>query len=176
MKETDLKELYETYSDPIFRYLQSRTGSEDLAFDLMQETFIKADAYYKDVEHIKAWLFTIARNLMLDHMKKSTTRKEFQQDDSEVLESLSSGEELQESVDWKMLKDSILKTLAKENSLFPELFLLRLNENMTHKEISGVTEIPFRTIRRHFEKIRNVIYQNFKDELNISRLQESGDE
>ena len=170
MEEQYLKELYEAHCDSIYYYLKGRCGSEELAFDLMQETFIKASLYYKNVEYVKAWLFTIARNLLIDHMKKSSSRNEVDQDTDEYFKNVSSSEEMEKSVDWKILKESMLKTLAKENPVFPELFLLRLNHDLTHKEIAEITRISFRTIRRHFEKIRNVIYQYYKDDLNIAPL------
>ncbi len=167
METSQLKELYESYSDSIYHYLKSRSGSDEIAFDLMQETFLKADLYYKDIENVKAWLFTIARNLLIDYMRKRAKRKEIQ-DEGEFLNSVASGEKMESAIDWKMLKESIVKTLKNENPLFPELFLLRINYELTHEEISNITKIPFRTIRRHFERIRNIIYQNYKDDLNIN--------
>jgi RNA polymerase sigma-70 factor (ECF subfamily) len=170
VEEELLKELYQTHSDSIYYFLARKSGSDELAFDLMQDTFIRADAYYKHVENPKAWLFRIARNLYIDYMKQQKNTDNSGNDDSAILLNLASEENLENNVNWKLLKNSILKKLAEENKIYPELFLLRLDYRLTHKEIADIVDIPFRTIRRYFEKIRTIIYHNFKDDLNMKSL------
>ncbi len=70
-------ELYRRYLPRLYRYLRTRTGSEDDAADLVQQTFLKAlDALpgYRDRGlPFAAWLFRIARNVLTDaHRRQST--------------------------------------------------------------------------------------------------------
>lgn len=74
-------QLYERYVDVVFRYVMARVlGDRALAEDLTSETFLRAlrriDSVNYRGQDIGAWLVTIARNLVLDHLKSSRSRLE----------------------------------------------------------------------------------------------------
>ena len=59
------------YYNPIYLYLYSMCKSTALAEDLAQETFLKAILSLDDKhQNVKAWLFTVARNLFFNYSKK----------------------------------------------------------------------------------------------------------
>lgn len=59
-----LNELYRAYYREIFLYLFSMCRNRDLAEDLAQDTFLKALLSLGNSHaNVKAWLFTVARNL-----------------------------------------------------------------------------------------------------------------
>lgn len=65
--------LFEQYQGPIFNYLYRMVSDRDLAEDLTQDTFIKAyKALPKTSEDIafKAWLYRIATNTAISHMRR----------------------------------------------------------------------------------------------------------
>lgn len=66
--------LYENFLDPIYRYIFVRVRTPELAEDLTQTVFLKAwQALPKlaEREHsFSSWLYTIARNTVIDHWKK----------------------------------------------------------------------------------------------------------
>jgi RNA polymerase sigma-70 factor (ECF subfamily) len=72
--------VYDAYVDSIYRYLYYRVGSHALAEDLTSETFLRAlrriDSFTYRGKDIGAWLVTIARNLVTDHVKSSRFRLE----------------------------------------------------------------------------------------------------
>lgn len=62
---------YEEYFDQVYRYTYFRTGrNKELAFDLTSEVFLKAlekfDTYQEEKSAFKNWIFTIARNHIID--------------------------------------------------------------------------------------------------------------
>jgi len=60
--------------DTVFRYALQLTGNHALAEDLTQEVYLKAfRAYgsYKAGTNIRAWLFTIVRNLQIDQHRRN---------------------------------------------------------------------------------------------------------
>lgn len=68
----NLDELYQYYFNDIYRFLLSLSHDHHIAEDLLQETFFRAYLYlenYED-EHVKTWLFTVARNTFIDHYRK----------------------------------------------------------------------------------------------------------
>jgi RNA polymerase sigma-70 factor, ECF subfamily len=72
--------LYERYVDVVYRYVYYRVGSHHVAEDLTSETFVRAlrrlDSFSWTGRDIAAWFVTIARNLVLDHVKSSRYRLE----------------------------------------------------------------------------------------------------
>ena len=72
--------LYDRYVDVVFRYVLFRVGDRELAEDVTSETFLRALRRIGTVTYqgrdVGAWFVTIARNLVLDHVKSSRFRLE----------------------------------------------------------------------------------------------------
>jgi RNA polymerase sigma-70 factor, ECF subfamily len=73
-------ELYSRYREMVSRYVQWRVRDRELVEDLTAETFARALARVDSLSYqgrdVGAWLVTIARHLVLDHAKRSATRRE----------------------------------------------------------------------------------------------------
>ncbi len=64
---------YEEHGPSIFAFLKSRLANKDDAEDLLQETFvraIKASETLRDRGKVRPFLFSIAHNLMVNHVRK----------------------------------------------------------------------------------------------------------
>lgn len=72
--------LYDRYAPTVYRYVLPRLGDPCLAEDLTSETFLRALRRIASVSYqgrdVAAWFITIARNLVLDHVKSSRARYE----------------------------------------------------------------------------------------------------
>lgn len=65
--------IYTAYFRDVYIYLRSLSANEDLAEDLTQETFskaLKALDSFDGSKDIRAWLFTIAKNLYFTHCRR----------------------------------------------------------------------------------------------------------
>ncbi|MGZ4521136.1 MAG: sigma-70 family RNA polymerase sigma factor [Mycobacteriaceae bacterium] len=73
--------LYDRYVDMVFRYVLFRVNDRSLAEDLTSETFLRALRRITSITYqgkdVGAWFVTIARNIVLDHVKSSRHRLEF---------------------------------------------------------------------------------------------------
>ena len=69
----DFKKLYESYAADVYRFAFSLSGDGPEAEDITSETFIRAWARRSSIrtETLKAYLFTIARNIYLSHLRKN---------------------------------------------------------------------------------------------------------
>lgn len=71
-------ELYDRHHESIFRYVQSRVGERNLAEDLTGEIFTRMvtslPGYRLRGIPFRAWLYRIARNLVVDHYRKESGR------------------------------------------------------------------------------------------------------
>lgn len=77
--------LYARYVDAVYRYVRFRLGQplnrdRGLVEDVTSETFVRALRRIDEVRYqgrdVGAWLFSIARNLVRDHLKSSRSRRE----------------------------------------------------------------------------------------------------
>jgi len=73
--------LYDRYADMVFRFIYYRVHDRQLAEDFTSETFLRALRRITGVTYqgrdIGAWFMTIARNIVLDHVKSARNRFEF---------------------------------------------------------------------------------------------------
>jgi RNA polymerase sigma-70 factor, ECF subfamily len=70
-------QLFEYYQPSVYRFLYYRTSDHQTAEDLTSEVFIKIvkalPSYHLQNIPFEAWVFQIARNLAIDHYRKSST-------------------------------------------------------------------------------------------------------
>ena len=78
--------LYDTYFDRIYRYIYVRIRRQAESEDLTQEVFIKAlkaiDSYKVGKTPFASWLFRIAHNQVIDHVRKRSRAQETSLDDA----------------------------------------------------------------------------------------------
>lgn len=72
-------QIYDSCVDKIYRFIFFKVNSEEIAQDLCSETFLKGWQVFKEnskeIENPRAFLYQIARNLVIDHYReKDRTR------------------------------------------------------------------------------------------------------
>lgn len=74
------EQIWAKYSDDLKRFIISKVKNTKIADDILQDTFIKIhtkQSTLKDVSKLKSWIFTIARNTILDEFKTQNKTVEF---------------------------------------------------------------------------------------------------
>lgn len=75
-----LARLYELHVGEVFRFVLARTGNYHVAEDVTSETFVRALRKLGTISHrrstFRAWLMTIARNLVIDDATSARRRVE----------------------------------------------------------------------------------------------------
>jgi RNA polymerase sigma-70 factor (ECF subfamily) len=73
-------QLYDRYFDMVYRFIYYRVNDRALAEDFTSETFLRALRRISTISYqgrdIGAWFVTIARNIVLDHVKSARNRLE----------------------------------------------------------------------------------------------------
>ncbi len=138
-------ELYRRHRGPLLAYLLRRTqGNEALAEDLTQETFVRAmrsiRGYRWTGTDFSAWLVTIAKNLLKDHVRRRSSIAEVL-----VLEmpEMDAGVRVESAViaafdgaaDAARLAIAMTKLTAAQR----EMLRMRYWEGLTSEEISRLT-------------------------------------
>lgn len=71
----DFQAAYADLYEPLVRYLQRFTGDAEVAEDLTQEAFVRLLRQDLPDREVKAWIFTVATNLAVDHKRKWNRRR-----------------------------------------------------------------------------------------------------
>lgn len=77
MKPEQFDEIYQSYFDPVYRYVLSLSGNTHVAEEVTQETFFKALRsldQFRGNSSIKSWLCAIAKNLWISEQRKAKTQ------------------------------------------------------------------------------------------------------
>ncbi len=131
-------QLYEENFDRIYRYIFLRLGNQAEAEDLSQEVFVKAleaiGSYKWRNLPFASWLFRIAHNQMVDHMRKQTKAKEAALDDDSMT---SAGEANPASIAEKELEiEELLDSVEKLSPAQREVISLRFGAELSIAEVA----------------------------------------
>jgi RNA polymerase sigma-70 factor (ECF subfamily) len=134
--------LYERYLDEIYRYVYFKVGNKQTAEDITEETFIKtweslSRIYRSDgqIDNLRAWLYRIARNLVIDFYRKNK---------AETIEGSTTPAIIQSPEETAIEQEEtsrILSALQKLKPDFQQIVILRLINDLSHKEIASIIGI-----------------------------------
>lgn len=137
-KEAALAALYDEYYDKIARYIFVRIGDRAEAEDLAGEVFLKAlqslDSYKERGIPMRAWLFKIAHNLMVDYLQRAAKRKTVPIDTVQVV----AEENPQAVVETGMEMERVTKALDQLTPAQRQVIELRFFAELTSEEAGGV--------------------------------------
>jgi RNA polymerase sigma-70 factor (ECF subfamily) len=146
--------------DGLFGYALALTRNRTEAEDLVQETYVRAlDAAgrLRENSNIKAWLFTILRNLWLNELRRRHSGPQIVEIDSEenaadglAGDSKNSHEIFVSNEDAERVRTAIAKLPIE----FKEIILLREFEEMSYREIADVLGCPAGTVMSRLGRAR----------------------
>ncbi len=131
-------ELYDLYAKRIYDFVYYRTSHKQTAEDLTSVTFTKAFqniGTYKDANGIfSAWLFRIARNTIIDHMrtKKPTV-------DIAAATNAKARDDVARQAEARDRLERVQSYLTKLSEEQREIVVMRLWDELTYAEISDLT-------------------------------------
>jgi len=155
-------ELYQRYLEKIYRYIYFRVGNVADAEDLTEEVFIRAwealPSYTIGVHPFTSWLYRIAHNLVIDHVRK---RKPVQTSDDELMNRPSKAPNAEEVLQERQVADELKKAILQLDNLDQQVIILRFIEELSHREVSNILDITEGTSRvvqhRALSKMRQIM-------------------
>jgi RNA polymerase sigma-70 factor (ECF subfamily) len=152
-----LDELIVRYQHRLLRYLLYLTSNREMAEDLFQEVWMRVlvrGAQFNGQARFDTWLFTIARNLVIDQRRKRTM--------SSLDELFEGSDEGDKPMSFELADDEptpfdrclnledrerIAAALLEMDTLYREVLVLRFYEELSLEEISKVTRAPLSTVK-----------------------------
>jgi RNA polymerase sigma-70 factor, ECF subfamily len=139
MDERKFLKAYDKYADAIFRHCYFRMYNDrELAEDIMQHTFMKTWEYISkgnDIENIRAFLYRVAHNLIVDRARKKSALSL----DALMDEGFNPPNDEHEHV-LQIAEVGLLKTtLAKLDPSERDIIVMRYIDDLSVKEIAKTT-------------------------------------
>jgi RNA polymerase sigma-70 factor (ECF subfamily) len=159
--------LIEKYRQPLFRHALYILRDQDEAYDVVQETYIRAirESRIFDPEfRMKAWLFRVTKNLCLNQVRNTTRRAAILQANPQP--------DRQESEQWQKMFEGeqeilMMETLDKLSDDHREILVLRYYDELSYAEIAQVLDIKLGTVMsrlsRARQKIQEILPSEFQD-------------
>ena len=169
----DLPTLLERYERPLVRYACSILGDLEASRDVVQETFIRLCRRWETDGadgHTEAWLFTVTRNLTIDHQRKQSRIIYMPQtDDRAADEPLPSA-----SLEQQEAHDSIFGLLDQLSENQREVIRLKFQNDLSYKEIAEVTHLTVTNVgfllHTGLKKLRALLEAQPQDGLPIRQI------
>jgi RNA polymerase sigma-70 factor, ECF subfamily len=147
---SDFHTLYQSYAPQVHRFALFLCGDEALADDITSETFVRAWTSRGKIREatLKAYLFTIARNLYRDHLRRN---RRFQ----ELEESLpDSSPSLESRAEHKAELAAVMTGLRQLSEVDRAALLMRVQEGMSYEEIAQALDLPVATVKVKVHRAR----------------------
>jgi RNA polymerase sigma-70 factor (ECF subfamily) len=149
-----LDELIVQYQHRLLRYLLYLTGNREVAEDLFQETWMRVlvrGAQFNGNSRFDTWLFTIARNLVIDlrRRKSMASLEELCDtgDDDRPFEVPSQDKTPFDHLATLESGHLVTEALLTLDPLHREVLVLRFHEELSLEEIARVTRAPLSTVK-----------------------------
>lgn len=166
--EGGFEELVRRYQRPISAYVYRMVGDYDAALDLTQEIFIKVYgslARYRPEFKFSTWIYKIAHNAAIDHLRRSSGRErslvngtESDHYDLPIESQGLSPEQQSEREERRVEIESVVRSLP---TAYRELIVLRHSQDLTYEEIVDVTGLPLGTVKNRLFRAREMMRQQF---------------
>jgi RNA polymerase sigma-70 factor (ECF subfamily) len=163
-----LDRLIEQYQHRLLRFLIYLTGNRETAEDLFQETWLRVlerGSQYDGKHNFSTWLFTIARNLSIDVLrrKKPASLNTTTGEDDEPMEvpdaRLASAFDM---VAEQEQSDLVTRALGGIPQEYREAIVLRFHEELSLEEIAAITRTPLGTVKSRIYRGLNHLMPRLK--------------
>jgi RNA polymerase sigma-70 factor (ECF subfamily) len=157
MHDTELLQ----FIDGLYGYAMALSRNQHDAEDLVQETFVRAirgKANLREGSNVKAWLFTILKNIYLNQIRKQKTFPRVIEIDADegnadivIEESKDPFAQYVSEVD----REHVVEAVQQLPPEFREVILLREFEDLSYQEIAGVLGCPAGTVMSRLARARS---------------------
>jgi RNA polymerase sigma-70 factor (ECF subfamily) len=156
---TAFAHLMQRHKAPVFNFVLRHVRSQSTAEDLLQEVFLRVVQNASDFKHearFTTWVYTIARNLCIDHFRKAALRAHESLDQPRSSERRPLGDAAEDpryesNVERTALSNELRDQIVAAVECLPEdqreVFLLREVANLPFKEIAAITDTPENTVK-----------------------------
>lgn len=146
----DFHSLYQSYAPQVQRFALYLSGDAALADDITSETFVRAWTSRGKIREatVKSYLFTIARNLYRDHLRRNHRLTDLEESMPDPAVGLATRTE------HKAELSAVLAALRQLSEVDRAALLMRAQEEMSYEEIAQALALPVTTVKVKVHRAR----------------------
>lgn len=147
MQDIDLNQIYTEYSGKVMGYIRARVRSsadaEDLHSEVFEKILKKIEGFDPSKASLNTWIFTITRNTVIDHFRRTKPTEELDENLSDSIE-----------LDENLLNSETLGELAAALRKLPQqlmdIIVLRYYDGKPLTEIAAMMNLSYGAVKlRH---------------------------
>ena len=164
-------EIYGREADAIFRFCLLRTSDREVALDFTQDTFMRfwnSLVLEKDIKNHRTFLFTIARNVIIDWYRKKKAFSLEKMMESAAADGRAAPIQLiaPENVETTVEAEYLVRKIRELPEPYSNAVYLRCVEELKPREISEIlgesANVISVRISRGLEQLRNLLHVNVR--------------
>ena len=151
--ENGMVEIIRDHKDGLMFYLNSFTQNIYVAEELMEETFVRLVVKrpkFSGKYSFKTWLYTIGRNVAIDHLRRNSKTIDMAVDDMQNI--LNEEENLERSYIQEEEKIIVHRAIGKLKTEYRQALYLSFFEDLSNAQIAAV-------MKKNKRQIENLIYR-----------------
>jgi len=166
----EFSKIYDKYINKIYRFIFLKVNSQEIAQDLTSETFLKGwEAFQKannpgnsiqKIENPQAFLYQIARNLVIDHYREKSKAQLVSVEFSPIIDPR---QNLEERANLNSDLEEIKRGLVKIKDEYQDVIIYRYLNELSMPEIAKIMDKSEGTVRVLLHRA----LKSLKDEVNL---------
>ncbi|MBI2625230.1 MAG: RNA polymerase sigma factor [Candidatus Nealsonbacteria bacterium] len=158
----EFSNIYDKHVSQIYRFIYLKVSSNDIAEDLTSEVFLRAFEAFRgkkrDIENVSAFLYQIARNLVVDHYRDKA-QAQFVSTDYVILKDQRPGVEEKAALgsDLEVVKSA----MAGLKDEYREILVLHYLDDLSVKEVAKIVDKSEDAVRVTIHRALQALKEQF---------------
>ena len=140
--------LFYRYYEPLFRFVARRLPAGETPQDVVQDVFVRLwqrRATLKEDQPLKAYLYRIANNILIDQYRKREVRRTYAAQHAETTTPIVPVEDVD-------LEEHVMEAIEQLPEALREAFVLSRFEELTYREIAALLGVSVKTVESRMSK------------------------
>ena len=147
LDEPALSTIFETYYLPLYRYiyqhLRHRATAEDLTAEVFSRMVEQLAGGRGPEQHLRAWLYRVAHNLVVDHARRQVHRDHDPLDEASV----STGPDVAMEVHAAIQRERAVTALQRLTTAQRAVIILKYVEGYTNAEVASMLDLSVGAVK-----------------------------
>jgi RNA polymerase sigma-70 factor (ECF subfamily) len=160
-RDVAFRELVRRYQRPVFSLVYRMVRDRETAEELAQDTFVKVlghiDQYSPEFK-LSSWLFKIANNVAIDHLRKGrlpTVSMSGNPEEGRSFDIAARAPSALETLEAREIGSSIERAIGALRPEYRACILMRHVEGRSYEEIASTLDLPMGTVKTYIHRARN---------------------
>jgi len=153
--------LYDRYKRSLYVFALKMLSEADAANDIVQDVFLRVYEKRQQLdypERFRSWVFAIARNRCLSHLRQSRKRVPLDEAPDEAITVAASADGIEAEEDLRLIR----RALAELKIEYREVLILREYQDLSYREIAEITETTESAVKSKIFKARRALHETLK--------------